>query len=191
MREKIYCSLVILCSLIIVSCSFSKKFASGDETTAMEKGGDFVQLNDGKIVQTDKITSSFTSKNEVKTANGLTFSWKEIKAFQNNRGYFGKVVRASLNETGYFIPRIIKGAIHVFRSAGESSLVGVDGGNVRKSSFYIQKGADGRLVYLTAGNLRPFVQDYEPALRLLANLGDKADNDKKLEDAILAYNAKP
>lgn len=103
--------------LILASCSLPKKFASGNQIMAKEKGTDFVQLNDGKILSTERITSSFTSKKEIKTSEGLTLSGKDVKAFQSERGYFAKVVKNDLNETG-FLFRVSLRVINVYRSEG-------------------------------------------------------------------------
>jgi hypothetical protein len=176
--------------LISVSCFAQRKFKSGDEMKAMEKSGDFILLTNDKMVKTGKIVSSgFFGKKVVKTTEGDSYEWKEIKAFQSERGYYAKVVKNDLGETGIFLPRIIKGNINVYKKEGQGGMVGVDGNNLSSSSFYIQKDND-RLYPLTAGNLKAMVQDYQPALDIIAGLKDKEDNNKKLEDAILAYNAK-
>ncbi len=187
-------SFLLLSSLIFISCSSSKKFASGNETLALEKqASDFVQMLNGNIVKTKKIISSgFTGKKEVKTSDGGIYSWKELVAFKNDKGYFAKYTRNDdLSETGYFIARVIKGNINVYKNREVSNQTGADGRSTNVNVYYIQKGNGTRIYELTAGNLKPLVKDYELAYNLVAKLANYSNNNKKLEDAILSYNSKP
>lgn len=178
---------------LLASCIGPKKFASGDEMLAREKSSpQFIHLLNDQIVSTKAIVNAgFSGKREVKTSEGNTYKWEEIKAFQTDRAYCAKHFQNSWTDKGWFVPRIIKGNINVYKDRDQSNMMGADGRNTYVTVYYIQKGVGTPLLKLTAGNLKPMVQDYEPAYSLISGLSNSSDNNKKLEEAILAYNAKP
>jgi hypothetical protein len=157
--------------------------------------GEFVELNNGTIIEGDITKVSLATLLAIKkvgnvTLNGTKYAYKEVKAFQEDSKYYRKNAYNNFNE------RIVKGKINIYRSfhTGQST---DSKGFTHSFSYYLhflQKGDAEKVVAFELKVLKKMIQDYQPAVEefnkydALSKKEKKFKGDNYLDNVIYSYN---
>jgi hypothetical protein len=167
-----------------------------DAEAAEKNKGEFVELNNGTIVEGDISKVSLGTLMAIKkvgnvTLNGTKYGYKEIKAFQREGKYYRKEIY--LND---FVERIVKGKINVYREfhTGERANSNGTSSQYNYYLYYLQKGDTEKVVAFELKVLRKMVEDYPPAVEELKKYDDLSKKQKKykgdnyFDNVISTYN---
>lgn len=135
--------------ILLTSCSIQSQLVlfNKSQSSILEDGKkEFVELIDGRIIETDSSTLKFKRKGDkiIYNINGIDYKFKNIVALQEKNSYSRKS-----SKKGFLIDRIIKGKINVYSlylpavsgSSYNSSTNRFSNTNSPASnSYYLQKG---------------------------------------------------
>ncbi|NOT94033.1 hypothetical protein [Ferruginibacter sp.] len=191
------CAIIFLAIVFFAGCVSTASLPNlRPDGEAAEKGkGEFVELNNGTIIDGDITKVSLATLLALKkvgnvTLNGTKYGYKEINAFQKEGKYYRK------DAYNYFNERIVKGKINVYRSFHTGQSVNSKGMSHSFSYYlhYLQKGDTEKVVAFELKVLKKMIQDYEPAVEefnkydALSKKEKKFKGDNYLDNVIYTYN---
>jgi hypothetical protein len=166
---------------------------SGNADGALETGkAEFIELNDGAIVEGEITRETLRKTNVVFSAKGSAtlagkkYDYKEIKALQDDNIFYRKTPYNT------FARRIIKGKLNVYRTYHEAT--NSKGGSYTYQQHYIQKGDDGKMIWFEVKVLEEMISDYQPAVekmndyKALRGKEMRFKGDGYLDNIIYTYN---
>jgi hypothetical protein len=161
-------------------------------------GGDFIELNDGKIIRGTidkyKLQLGLINKNKgTVTINNTEYHSNDIIAFQKESDYFKK-----LKGTTYFMQRKKAGKINLYYRHFSAQTRSVTTGNFTKmvtdpayDLHWLQKGLDGEIQKYSLKLLESMVLDNAESVNLIdayKQAKNKNKKDSDLDKAIDIYN---
>ena len=169
-----------------------------DANKGSNAGGDFIELNDGKLIRGTidkfKLQLGLINKNKgTVTLDNIEYRSNDIMAFQKESDYFKK-----LKGTTYFMQRKKVGKINLyFRHFSAETRTVTRGSFTRMVTdpaydlHWLQKGLDGEVQKFNLKLLESMVLDNAEATNLIHNYKKAKNRNKKdsdLDNAIDIYN---
>lgn len=186
--------------ILLTGCIVAGKearFSAGTATGIENNKNEFLELNNGEIVEGEigknklKNWNFVTGRGNV-VINGKEYVYKEVKAYQTQNIYHRQ------NKDKNFCDRIIKGPINLYIWNYTQSVYGSKGtwSTIPRFLYYLQKGDKDPLVEFSEKTLEGMISDNKPASSSLENYRamnkkeKRADGYSSYEDIITLYNRK-
>ena len=163
--------------------SKSPQFFENTQTCFEEDEEEFVELMDGKIIKGKISKFNLYKKTVFKgkrtgsvVIDNATYEYEDVMAVQYKKNRYHK------DPEGNFAKREYKGRINIFFSTDWRTANAPD-------TYYVQKGEQGPLVFMSLQTIKILVSDYGPALAAIEKYENQTEKERRKRGLLPTYES--